>query len=285
VVVTPPIEVVGAVDTVPPIELVVVSRVVVVTFDVVVAPTVVVVAPVVVVGLTVVVVAPVVVVGFTVVVVAPVMVVGLTVVVVALLVVVVPPVVVVVAPVVEVAPEVVVDSSLVVVVVPPDPPEVVADASWATLTPANTIMAIMISQVGVRLRTFLTCLAIDPYLPLSPRRASDDSRIPGQTRQPRPLASLLRRCDSPGPGVPDLAMAAADRRVCSWERSGWAAAAGWAVGDRGKAPLLDDGGPPQETAGNAGHDTKSGVSNLIERQRQLSRYTQFRAVCSIAHPR
>jgi hypothetical protein len=247
VVVTSPIEVVGAVDTVPPIELVVASRVVVVTFDVVVAPTVVVVAPVVAVGLTVVVVAPVVVVGLTVVVVAP-------------LVVVVPPVVVVVAPVVEVAPEVVVDSYL-VVVVPPDPPEVVADASWATLTPANTIMAIMISQVGVRLRTFLTCLAIDPCLPLSPRRASDDSRIPGQTRQPRPLASLLRRGDSPGPGVPDLAMAAADGGFAAGSALDGQRPLGGLLGDRGKAPLLDDGGPPQETAGNAGHDTKSGVSH------------------------
>jgi hypothetical protein len=77
VLVTPPSEEVGAVDTVPPIELVVVSRVVVVvTFDVVVAPAVVVVAPVVVVALTVVVVAPVVVVGLTVVVVAPLVVVA-----------------------------------------------------------------------------------------------------------------------------------------------------------------------------------------------------------------
>jgi hypothetical protein len=72
VVVTPPIELVGADETVPPTELEVVSRVVVVTSDVVVGLTVVVVAPlVVVVGLTVVVVAPVVVVDLSVVVVVP----------------------------------------------------------------------------------------------------------------------------------------------------------------------------------------------------------------------
>jgi hypothetical protein len=115
----------------------------------------------VVVGLTVVVVAPVVVVvGLTVVVVAPVVVVvGLTVVVVA-------PLVVVVAPdVVVVAPVVVVDLS-VVVVVPPEP-EVVADASCPTLTPASTIMPTAISQAAVRLGTFFACLAIDPYPLLS----------------------------------------------------------------------------------------------------------------------
>jgi hypothetical protein len=77
---------------------------------VVVGLTVVVVAPLVVVGLTVVVVAPVLVVGFTVVVVAPVLLVGFTV--------------------------VVVDSPVVVV-----PPELVAEASCPTLTPANTIRA------------------------------------------------------------------------------------------------------------------------------------------------
>jgi hypothetical protein len=54
-----------------------------------------------------------------------------------------------------------------VVVVPPDPPEVVAEASCATLTPASTVKATMISQAGVRLRTFFACLAIDPYLLLS----------------------------------------------------------------------------------------------------------------------
>ena len=112
---TPPIELVGADEPVPPTELLVVSRVVVVTPEVVV------------VGLTVVVVAP------DVVVVAPdVVVVGLTVVVVAPLVVV--------------------------------PPEVVAEASWPTLIPASTIMATTISQAAVRLRSFLSCLAIDSYL-------------------------------------------------------------------------------------------------------------------------
>jgi hypothetical protein len=55
----------------------------------------------------------------------------------------------------------------VVVVVPPVPPEVVADASCPTLTPASTVMATTISQPAVRLRTFFTCLAIDPYLLLS----------------------------------------------------------------------------------------------------------------------
>ena len=117
---TPPSELVGADEPVPPTELLVVSRVVVVTPEVVV------------VGLTVVVVAPVVVVTPDVVVVAPVVVVGLTVVV--------------------VAPVVVV------------PPEVVAEASWPTLTPASTIMATTISQAAVRLRSFLSCLAIDSYL-------------------------------------------------------------------------------------------------------------------------
>jgi hypothetical protein len=81
--------------------------------------------------LTVVVVAPVLVVGFTVVVVAPVLLVGFTV--------------------------VVVDSPVVVV-----PPELVAEASCPTLTPANTIRATATSQAAVRLRTFLACLAIDP---------------------------------------------------------------------------------------------------------------------------
>jgi hypothetical protein len=109
-------------------------------------------------------------------------VVPLTVVVVAPLVVVAPPVVVVpltvvvVAPLVVVAPEVVVAPPVVVVpftvvVVAPDvvvvPPVVVADASWPTLTPASTIKAIAMSQADVRLRTFFTCLAIDPYLLLS----------------------------------------------------------------------------------------------------------------------
>ena len=44
------------------------------------------------------------------------------------------------------------------------PPEVVADASWPTLTPASTIMATTISQAAVRLRSFFSCLAIDSYL-------------------------------------------------------------------------------------------------------------------------
>jgi hypothetical protein len=61
---------------------------------------------------------------------------------------------------------VVVDLS-VVVVVPPVPPEVVADASCPTLIPASTIMATTTSQAVVRPRTFFTCLAIDPYLLLS----------------------------------------------------------------------------------------------------------------------
>jgi hypothetical protein len=64
--------------------------------------------------------------------------------------------VVVVAPLVVVAPEVVVV-----------PPVVVADASWPTLTPASTIKATAMSQADVRLRIFLTCLAIDPYLLVS----------------------------------------------------------------------------------------------------------------------
>jgi hypothetical protein len=76
-------------------------------------------------------VAPVVVVGLTVVVVAPVLVVGFTV--------------------------VVVDSPVVVV-----PPELVAEASCPTLTPANTMMVTAISQAAVRLRTFFECLAIVP---------------------------------------------------------------------------------------------------------------------------
>jgi hypothetical protein len=52
-------------------------------------------------------------------------------------------------------------------VVPPVPPEVVADASCPTLIPASTIMATTTSQAVVRPRTFFTCLAIDPYLLLS----------------------------------------------------------------------------------------------------------------------
>jgi hypothetical protein len=55
----------------------------------------------------------------------------------------------------------------VVVVAPPVLPEVVADASCPTLTPASTIMTTTTSQLAVRLRTFFTCLAIDPYLLLS----------------------------------------------------------------------------------------------------------------------
>ena len=125
VVVTWPIELVGADDTVPPTELLVVSRLLVV------ALTVVVVAPLVVVGLTVVVVAPVLVVGLTVVVVAPVLVVGYAV--------------------------VVVDPLVVVV-----PPELVAEASRPTLTPANAIKVTAISQAAIRLRSFVACLAIDP---------------------------------------------------------------------------------------------------------------------------
>jgi hypothetical protein len=71
--------------------------------------------------------------------------------------------VVVVAPVVVVGFTVVVVAPLVVVV----PPEVVAEASWPTLIPASTIMATTISQAAVRLRSFFSCLAIDPYLLLS----------------------------------------------------------------------------------------------------------------------
>jgi hypothetical protein len=59
-----------------------------------------------------------------------------------------------------VAPEVLVAFSVVVVV----PPVGVADASCATLTPATTSVAMITSQPAVRLRTFFTCLAIDPYL-------------------------------------------------------------------------------------------------------------------------
>jgi hypothetical protein len=200
---------------------------------------------VVVVGLTVVVVAPVVVVGFTVVVVAPdvvvvapVVVVGFTVVVVAPLVVVVPPVVVVVTPLVVVAPEVVVDLYL-VVVVPPVPPEVVADASWATLIPASTITATIISQAGVRLRTFFMCLAIDPYLPLF-ATTFRWRHITGQTTQPRPLASSLGRRN--GAGHEWLIWP-------WWLLTGGLAAGGalraqrplgWTVGDWGKAPLPGD---------------------------------------------
>jgi hypothetical protein len=157
VVVTWPIELVGADDTVPPTELLVVSRLLVVALTVVVvAPLVevapeVLVAPLVVVGLTVVVVAPLVEVGLTVVVVAPVLVVGLT--------------VVVVAPVLVVGYAVVVVDPLVVVV----PPELVAEASCPTLTPANAIKVTAISQAAIRLRSFVACLAIDPYLPMSAR--------------------------------------------------------------------------------------------------------------------
>ena len=84
--------------------------------------------------------------------------------------------IVVVAPLVEVAPEVVVAPPvavvpLTVVVVAPEvvvaPPVAVADASWPTLTPASTIRATAMSQADVRLRIFLTCLAIDPYLLVS----------------------------------------------------------------------------------------------------------------------
>jgi len=144
---TPPSELVGADETVPPAELLVASRVVVVTFEVVV------------VGLTVVVVAPLVLVAPDVVVVAPVVVVGFTVVVVGFTVVVVAPDVVVAAPVVVVGLTVVVVAPVVVV-----PPDVVADASWPTLTPASTIKATTISQAAVRLRSFFSCLAIDSYL-------------------------------------------------------------------------------------------------------------------------
>jgi hypothetical protein len=75
---------------------------------------------------------------------------------------------VVVAPEVVVAPDVVVDFSEVVVAfseVVVVPPVGVADASCATLTPATTSVAMITSQPAVRLRTFFTCLAIDPYLP------------------------------------------------------------------------------------------------------------------------
>ena len=169
VVVTPPIELVGADETVPvlPTELLVVSpAVVVVPFTVVVVPfTVVVVAPLVVAAPEVVV-APLVVVPFTVVVVAP---------------------EVLVAPEVVVAPPVVVVSLAVVVVAPE---VVVADASCPTLTPANTIRATMISQATGRLDAFRTCLAIDPYLLLFARPPGRTPRT-GQTTQP------------PAPAIPD----------------------------------------------------------------------------------
>jgi hypothetical protein len=132
----------------------------------------VVVVPVVVVGLTVVVVAPVVVVGLTVVVVAPVVVVGFTVVVVGLTVVVVP--------------------------------EVVADASCPTLTPASAITATAISQAAARLRIFLACLAIDLYL-CSPRRPLTSCRL-----QDKPSSYSLRRgawmAENPGPRVWEVAL-------------------------------------------------------------------------------
>jgi hypothetical protein len=189
VVVTPPIELVGADETVPvlPTELLVVSlAVVVVPFTVVVvAPLVVVapevlVAPLVVVPFTVVVVAPLVVVAPEVLV-APLVVVPFTVVVVAPEVVVVAPEVLVAPPVVVVSLPVVVVVSLAVVVVVP--PVVVAEASCPTLTPASTIRATMISQAAGRLDAFLTCLAIDPYLLLFARPPGRAPRI-GQTRQP-----------------------------------------------------------------------------------------------------
>jgi len=155
----------------PPIELVVVSRVVVVTSAVVVVTPLVEVAPEVLVTPLVVVapevvvaplveVAPEVVVPLTVVVVAPEVVVWWTLV-------------------------VVVGLTLVVVVVPP-PPEVLADASCPTLTPASTITATTISQAAVRPRTFCTCLAIDPYLLLS---ATTFDRAP-LTRTNKTAASL-----------------------------------------------------------------------------------------------
>jgi hypothetical protein len=188
VVVTPPIELVGADETVPvlPTELLVVSpAVVVVPFTVVVVPfTVVVVAPLVVAAPEVVV-APLVVVPFTVVVVAPEVLVAPLVVV--------PFTVVVVAPEVLVAPEVVVAPPVVVVslaVVVVAPEVVVADASCPTLTPANTIRATMISQATGRLDAFRTCLAIDPYLLLFARPPGRTPRT-GQTTQP------------PAPAIPD----------------------------------------------------------------------------------
>ena len=130
---TPPTALVGVDETVPPTELLVVSRVVVVSLAVVVVAPLVEVAPEVLV--------------------AP-------------LVVVVPLTVVVVAP--------------LVVVVPPPPPEVLADASCPTLTPASTIMATTISQAADRLRTFLTCLAIDPYLLLFCADVLIGRRLTGQ---------------------------------------------------------------------------------------------------------
>jgi hypothetical protein len=68
--------------------------------------------------------------------------------------------------VVVVAFSVVVVAFSVVVVVPPVG---VADASCPTLTPATTSVAMITSHPAVRLRTFFTCLAIDPYL-LYPQR-------------------------------------------------------------------------------------------------------------------
>jgi hypothetical protein len=185
---TPPIALVGVDETVPPTELLVVSRVVVVSLAVVVVAPLVDVAPevlvaplVVVVPLTVVVVAPLVVVA------PPVVVVPLT--------------VVVVAPLVVVAPEVVVwwtlvvvvGLTLVVVVVPP-PPEVLADASWVTLSPASTITATTISQAAVRPRTFCTCLAIDPYL-LLPKRPFDRAPLNGTNKTAASCRSLARETE------------------------------------------------------------------------------------------
>jgi hypothetical protein len=170
---TPPIEVVGAEDTVPPTELLVVSRLVVVTPElVVVTPEVevvpdvevtpevdvapdVVVAPVVVVGLTVVVVAQVVVVGFTVVVVAP---------------------------------------DVVVV-----PPMVVAEASCVMLMPAST-MATATSQTAFRLLTFFSCLPICLYL-CSPHGGPGSRAAARQTEQPLPpAAGRPTKADRPRPG-------------------------------------------------------------------------------------
>jgi hypothetical protein len=67
------------------------------------------------------------------------------------------------------------------------PPVGVADASCPTLTPATTSVAMITSQPAVRLRTFFTCLAIDPYL--SRQRPTDRGPLPRQTRQPAASAS------------------------------------------------------------------------------------------------
>jgi hypothetical protein len=265
VVVTPPIELLGADETVPvpPTELLVVSRLVVVSLEVVVPFIVVVVPLTVVVVAPEVLVAPLVVVPFTVVVVAPLVEVAPEVLVAPL--VVVPLAVVVVAPEVVVAPDVVVAPAVVVVslavvvvslaVVVVVPPVVVADASCPTLTPASTSRATVISQAAGRLDAFFTCLAIDPYLLLSAlrttlliaRHVQDESHpaISGQVGAgakahecavwPRLLTGRFEAVAPPGGS--DLSVGT------------------WGIGS-GK-PLLVGGGPPHKTAGRTGRGHNS----------------------------